>query len=73
MVGGLYCLNDTLWRRAERLDVMMARVCGCMAKPSEAKDQRLCRSHLLRKLRQHGEQLAGPQETHFETQDEVST
>ena len=60
------------WKLSVRMGVLTANLNGWMARKQYSTDTRLRRAHLVRKMDQHGIQLAGIQETHFDTEAEIS-
>ena len=59
------------WKLSLRMGVLTASLNGWMACKQEPTHTRLRRAHLVRKMDQHGVQLAGVQETHFDTEAEI--
>ena len=60
------------WKLSVRMGVLTANLNGWMARKQDSTDTRLRRAHRVRKMDQHGIQLAGIQETHFDTEAEIS-
>ena len=59
------------WKLSVRMGILTPNLNGWMAGKQESTDTRLRRAHLVRKMEQHGIQLAGIQETHFDTEAEI--
>ena len=56
------------WKLSVRMGILTANLNGWMARKQGSSGTRLRRAHLVRKMDQHGIQLAGIQETHFDTE-----
>ena len=54
-----------------RMGILTSNLNRWMERKQESTDTRLRRAHLVRKMYQHGIQLAGIQETHFDTEAEI--
>ena len=59
------------WNPSVRMWILTANLNGWMARKQESTDARLRMAHLVRKMDPHGIQLAGIQETHFDTEAEI--
>ena len=59
------------WKLSMRMGILTANFNGWMARKQESTDTRLRRAHLVRKMDQHGIQLAGIQATHFDTEVDI--
>ena len=59
------------WKLSVRMGILTANLNGWMARNQESIDTRLRRAHLVRKMDQHGIQLAGIQEPLLDTEAEI--